>query len=269
MQVLKRAERNYYYRVNAGGALVAPDFFVNEKFRKGKIKLAKGGKPYIKKLCRISEVDVWLVNGAYIRDNICEDFVNFDHHYHLRLIPKNEFWIAKEAKHDETRFYIDRMLAERRMIAAGASYEKANARAELIERAERSKSRMMKRMGRKKLHRQDIISRIHRKTLYRSNGLKVWLVNGELVRDFFMTDYAGGGHDRVYHFIPEGEVWIDDDIPPADRKFIIIHELHERALMAEGKDYPHSHEKATEVEDYFRHHPKRIGKTIEAEIIKQ
>jgi len=213
---------------------------------------------------------VWLVNGAYVRANICEDFVNFDHHAHLRLIPKNEFWIAKEAKHDETRFYIDRMLAERRMVAAGASYLKANAMAELIERAERSKSMMMKRMGRKTIHRHDIIARVHRKTLYkRPDGLKIWLVNGELVRDFFMTDFAGGGHDKVYNFIPDGEVWIDDDISPADRKFIILHELHERALMAKGRDYPHGHEKATEVEDYFRHHPKHVGTAVEKELASQ
>lgn len=213
---------------------------------------------------------MWLVNGAYVRANICEDFVNFDHHYHLRLIPKNEFWIAKEAKHDETRFYIDRMLAERRMIAAGASYLKANARAELIERAERGKSKMMKRMGRKKFHRHDIIARVHKKMLHRrAGGLKIWLVNGELVRDFFMTDFAGGGHDKVYHFIPDEEVWIDDDISPAERKFIILHELHERALMAKGKDYPHGHWKATQVEDYFRHHPKHAGAAIKNELARQ
>lgn len=54
-----------------------------------------------------------------------------------------------------------------------------------------------------------------------------------------------------------------------DRKFILLHELHERALMTKGKDYPHGHAKATAVEDYYRHHPKGIDKAIKKELAGQ
>jgi hypothetical protein len=40
---------------------------------------------------------VWLVDGEFIRKNISEDFVNYDQHYHLNVIPEDEFWIDKES----------------------------------------------------------------------------------------------------------------------------------------------------------------------------
>ena len=245
--------------------------FLSEKFRQGRVRLVKGKKPYIRKICAISEIEVWLVDGAYVRKNICEDFVNYDHHYHMSFIPKNEFWIAKEAKHDETRFYIDRMLTERRLMAAGVSHEEANRKAEIVERGERSKSKMMQKLAHKRIHREEALDKVRRKLLkgYSGRKLKIWVVNGELVRDFFYIDFGGGGHDKVYHFIPESEVWLDDDMTAKERQFILIHELHERSLMAKGGDYPHSHWKATKVEDFFRHHPRGTSKAIMEEIRKQ
>jgi hypothetical protein len=244
--------------------------FLNERFKESKIKLPKNRKPYVRKICDISEIEVWLVDGEYVRKNICEDFVNFDHHCHLSFIPKNEFWIAREAKHNETRFYIDRMLAERRMMAAGSGYEEAHTKGEIIERGERSKSGMMKRLGNKKMHRKEVLDRVRKKVLKGyGKKIKVWVVNGELVRDFFYIDFAGGGHDKVFRFIPENEVWLDDDISARERKFILLHEVHERRLMAKGKDYMRAHRSATETEDFFRHHPKGIDKAIREEMRKQ
>ena len=244
--------------------------FLSEKFRKGKIRLVKDKKPYLRKIRTVSEIEVWLVDGEYVRKNICEDFVNFDHHYHLPLIPKNEFWIASGASPEEIRYYIDHMLAEYRLIKAGVGRDEASRKADIIERRERGKSEIMKKLRHTREHRKELIDRVHRKLL-RSYGrkLKIWVVNGELVRDIFYLNFAGGGHDKVYHFIPEGEVWLDDDISAKERRFILLHELRERALMAKGKDYPHSHWKATEVEDFFRHHPKGIDKRIKEEIAKQ
>ena len=43
-------------------------------------------------------------------------------------------------------------------------------------------------------------------------GLSVWIVNGRLVRSVFDIDFTAGGHDYVYEFVPENEVWIDDSI---------------------------------------------------------
>ncbi|MBU4453287.1 hypothetical protein KKH24_03430, partial [Patescibacteria group bacterium] len=83
-------------------------------------------------------------------------------------------------------------------------------------------------------------------------------VRGELVRDIYFIDFTEGGHEFVYDFVPKTEVWIDDDITRGERKFIILHELHERALMAEGKKYPEAHASASRIEHICRHHRKDL-----------
>jgi hypothetical protein len=67
---------------------------------------------------------------------------------------------------------------------------------------------------------------------YSKNGVEVWIVNGELVRFFFFIDFTEGGHGFVYPFVPKNEVWLDDDLNPRERKFVLLHELHERNLMS-------------------------------------
>jgi hypothetical protein len=244
--------------------------FLNKAFVLSKKKFKKNGKPYIRKIRSISGIDVWLVDGEFVRKNVCEDFVNFDHHSHLAFIPKDEFWIAKEAAHHEIGFYVDHMLAERRMVEAGYPIAEARRRAEVIERGERSKSAMMKNIGNKKLHRSKALEKVRKKALKGfGNRLKIFVVNGELVRSFFYIDFAGGGHDQVFDFIPGNEIWLDDDISKKERKFILLHELHERNLMARGQDYQHAHPSATRIEDFYRHHPRGTNKAILQELSKQ
>ena len=244
--------------------------FMNEEFKKGNIKLIKNKPPYIKKLCDISKFSIWLVDGEYIRKNICEDFVNYDHHYHLKFIPKNEFWISKEAVSDETKYYVDHLLVEHRLMASGMSHDEASRRADAFERRERMKSEIMQKLREPRMHKEELLKKVRVKLLKSYSGtVKVWLVSGELVRDVFYLDFAGGGHDKVYHFIPENEVWIDDDIALKERRFIIVHELHERNLMSKGMRYPAGHWSATEIEDFFRHHPKKLDLAIRREVRKQ
>jgi hypothetical protein len=244
--------------------------FMSENFRKGKIKIEKGRKPYIRKICKISRIGVWLVDGEYVRKNICEDFVNYAHHYNLGFIPRNEFWIAEGTEEGEIRYYIDHMLAEHRLISLGKSREEASEKASLAEKRERAKSAIVKRLGDIREHKKELIDRIHKKLLKTySRKVKVWVVDGKLVRSTLYLDFGGGGHDEVFSFIPDNEVWIDDDIPREERKFIILHELHERNLMSRGADYPEGHRSATEIEDFFRHHPRKTVKAIKVEMKKQ
>jgi hypothetical protein len=115
-----------------------------------------------------------------------------------------------------------------------------------------------------------VLRKVRRKVLRSYSGkVKVWVVDGMLVRSLFLTDFGGGGHDLVYTFIPGNEVWIDSDISPRERKFIVLHELHERNLMSRGMSYEDAHRSATSVEDFFRHRPKATFRTIKREIKKQ
>lgn len=80
------------------------------------------------------------------------------------------------------------------------------------------------------------------------NGVSVWVVNGRLVRSVFDIDFTAGGHDHVYEFVPEGEVWIDDAIEEKERGFVLLHELHERNRMAEGWPYSKAHNESSHLE---------------------
>ena len=80
---------------------------------------------------------------------------------------------------------------------------------------------------------------------------------------------GGGGKDRFYQFVQENEIWLEEALAPEEVPFILVHELHERAEMGKGKDYPHAHMGATEVEDYYRNHHAELPERIREEMEKQ
>lgn len=227
-------------------------------------------KVYIKKFSEISGFKVWIVNGKYIRSNIDEEFTNFGEHYEFKFIPKSEFWIDKERNPGEEKYFIESMLVMNRLISKGISRNKAAKIADKIEKRERSKSKLMKKEIKIKENKGNIIKNIHKKIIrkYRNKKIKVWVVKGEAVRDLFFLDFTEGGHNKVYSFIPENEVWIDDDLSPSERKFVILHELHERNLMSLGKKYDFAHKSASEIEYFCRKHPRGIDKFIRKELKK-
>lgn len=235
-------------------------------------------KPYLKLCRKIHQFEVWIVDGEFVRDNIDEEFTNFGQHYHFKFIPKNEFWIDKEhGLGSEIHYFIDHLLVEHRLMSRGLSYGKALDKADLIEKRERHKSKLFKKVQKHPL------KMVRRKLLKSYSGkIDIWLVNGESVRDEYYVDFTEGGHDLVYHFIPRREVWIDDDLSAKERKFILLHELHERNLMSKslkrkkkrifGKEletvYLKAHHSSSEIEYFCRHHPKQLDKKIMAEIEK-
>ncbi|PIU22388.1 MAG: hypothetical protein COT14_01375 [Candidatus Diapherotrites archaeon CG08_land_8_20_14_0_20_30_16] len=94
----------------------------------------------------------------------------------------------------------------------------------------------------------------------------MWLVNGRAVRDLFYTDFTHGGNDKVYKFVPKYEIWLDDNLSPAERRFAAVHELYERNTMAYKKlCYDDSHDLASELELFYRHNPKNVMKRIRYE----
>jgi hypothetical protein len=224
-------------------------------------------KPYIKKIAAISKFSIWLVDGRYVRTRIDEEFTNFGQHFRFRFIPRNEFWIDHLHAPGEEHFYIDHLLLENRLMAAGMDYDRALTRADRAELKERRKVDFIHKgiaPGRPKAA---YIRRIHKRLLKTySDGLKVWIVNGDLVRDLFFIDYTEGGHDKVYRFVPKAEVWLDDDLTAGERRFVLLHEVHERRLMAGGMDYYHAHRSASHIEYTCRHHPSLLAGALAAEI---
>ncbi|MFA5060768.1 MAG: hypothetical protein WC494_00430 [Candidatus Pacearchaeota archaeon] len=226
-------------------------------------------KPYIKKYGEFSGLVAWIVDGNYIRNNLEINFTNFGQYPQFKFIPKNEIWIDKERSPGEEKFFIDYMLALHRLISRGIKKKEAVELAEKIEKKERAKKELIKKeFGLSKDYPQ-LIKKIHKKKIISySKKIKVWVVNGEIVRSFLFIDFTEGGHDKVYSFIPKGEIWIDDDLSLKERKFVLLHEIHERNLMAKGMEYESAHNDSSKIELYCRTHPKETDKKISAEIKK-
>ena len=221
--------------------------------------------PYVKKLEARGDFQVWIVDGIYIRGHVDEEFTNFGQHYRYPYIPDMEFWIDQEAEHDEASFFIDHLLVEHELMAKGASYGDALTQADRVERRERRRAGDV----RKVTHRGQGLpdpATVHErlwKTL--ESGVSVWVVNGRLVRSAYDIDFTAGGHDHVYEFVPQGEVWIDDAIEERERSFVLIHELHERNQMALGVPYSLAHAGSSRLEFHCRHHPDELHDALAAE----
>jgi len=201
----------------------------------------------LKKIGRRGKITIWLVEGAVIRRDLDPEFTNFGQHYRFNFIPEYEFWIDKEAVPDERRFFIDHLLTEWYLMRRGVSYNEALDIANNKERSERLKSldlrKVIDEQGRPD------IDKFHLRLLEKTPaGVSVWLVDGKLVRTIFDVEFTEGGHDLVYDFIPENEVWIDNDVRKEERRFIILHETYERELMKKGMPYPQAHKKASKIE---------------------
>jgi len=226
-------------------------------------------KPYVKKIAAISKFAVWLVDGQYVRTKLDEEFTNFGQHFRFRFVPRNEFWIDHLHAPGEEHFYIDHLLIENRLMAAGMDYDQALEKADRAELKERRKVDFLRRGPASRRTSPLVIRKIYRQLLRSySQGLRVWVVRGELVRDMFFIDFTEGGHDLVYKFVPPGEVWLDDDLRRTERPFVLLHEVHERHLMAQGLDYPHAHRSASHLEYFCRHHPRELKKKLAEELRK-
>lgn len=227
-------------------------------------------KPYLKKVKTVEDFDVWEVDGKYIRDNIDREFTNFGQHYRFPFIPTHEFWLDKEFGTIERKFFIDHMIVEWHLMHDGKSYEYAIGKADTQEIKERKKSALMIRVEKElqALPAKTVPKEIYKEKLAENEGVYVWVVNGQLVRDLYYIDFTEGGHHFVYGFVPYNEVWIDDDLNPTERYYVLLHELHERYLMHSGLTYDHAHHSSSIIEYKCRRDPSQLEKCLADEIEK-
>ena len=71
-----------------------------------------------------------------------------------------------------------------------------------------------------------------------------------------------GRYSHVYESIPDNEIWIDNDIHQDERGFVLFHEMHERNLMAKGRNYDDAHEESSRLERYYRDHPAKLHEAL-------
>ena len=227
-------------------------------------------KPYLKRDTTIGDLAVFVVDGQYVRNHIDIEFTNFGQHYRFPFIPKNELWLDREQSPGESGYFIEHMLIEHKLMSNGMNYADAVTEASAAEKISRMRTEQKKR-GFSEIEtmeqREKLLGEIQKQLLhtYSSPKLKVWVVDGELIRDFFYIDFTQGGHEYVYAFVPQGEVWLDDDLVPVEREYVLLHELHERYLMAQGLSYPDAHESSSKLELERRLDSSLLASDIERE----
>jgi hypothetical protein len=221
--------------------------------------------PYIEEIDRRGDIRVWTVDGIYIRLNLDKEFTNYGQHYRFSFIPLNEVWIDRTAGEDDSQFIIDHMLIEHRLMAAGVPYEKALARAEKEEQKERRRAGVINKSDHQKQRLsggEEVHLRLWKKL---ESGVRIWIVNGRFVKSIFDIEFIAGGHEYIYDFIPEREVWIDETIPETERGFILLHELHEWNQMSGGTKYNLAHTESSRLEYRCRHHPDELSDCLSRE----
>jgi len=83
--------------------------------------------------------------------------------------------------------------------------------------------------------------------------LHYMFVDGAYVRDHVFVDYVEGGHFYRYGWIPEEQIWLEDEMSLIDRVCTGVHETHERFRMKyKGWDYDKAHASACVIERKMR-----------------
>ena len=205
-----------------------------------------------------TEIKVWVVDGQHIRTYIDEEFTNFGQHGRFPFIPEYEFWLDRENDSNESAYFIEHLKVEWKLMRDGMSYNDAIVKADEVEKQLRRKSGDISRVT-------DPVTKLVDPKLMREkllkglgNGVKVWLVHGDLVRSVVDIDFTQGGHEFVYEFVVPGDVWIDNDLEWQERGFVILHELNERNLMEKGMCYDEAHANSSALEQSCRLHPEEL-----------
>jgi len=184
-------------------------------------------------------IAVWLVDGAYIRNHIDEEFTNFGQPRRFHFIPFGEFWIDQETTQEERTFFIQHMAAEYNLMKQGLSYSDANARADEAEKQSRTK--------------QEEIRPVNPVEWFTTlQDQKVLLVDGEAVRNKFDVEFTEGGNGYRYEFIPKNEIWIEKDLDADERIDTLGHEWFEVKLMKQEMTYNQAHQQASDFEKKLR-----------------
>ena len=206
-----------------------------------------------KRILSHADCTVYSVNGLAVRNAAKpdEEFGNFATRDEFPdLIPAGEIWISEKLVAKEGVFFIANALTQLKRQADGAT-DKAYDEGLQVERLLREKLNGVEfRDGKPHKRVPEAIYLEPYSTLADPKGpVAVWLIDGNLARSYYKTDYTEGGHGYVYPWVPRPEIWIEDGVDRREVPFIVSHEYLERRLMRdEGLDYDTAHEICSRVE---------------------
>ena len=195
---------------------------------------------------------VCVVNGEAVRRHSqdCDEFGNWAISSDFpEIIPEDEIWISDEAPKEERQFLLSAAMVEINDLENGKSAPEAYDHAIRKERSLRKKAHGVKFEPHKKNEVAPKQVYVKRLGNIKKEGLKLFLVDGEFIRDKYKTDFVDGGNGAVYDFVPNDELWVEDLLDDAERVATLVHEFVEFTLMTErNEDYPTAHGLASMVD---------------------
>ncbi len=103
---------------------------------------------------------------------------------------------------------------------------------------------------------------------YGSENLRVYLIDGQYVRDNVFIDFTEGGNSYRYDFVPQGEIWIGG-VHVIEVPYVCLHEVTEITYALKGgleltsdQDYSVAHNYANECESAARKAPNTVDKLL-------
>ena len=207
----------------------------------------------------LGSLKVRLVDAEEVRGRSldAQEFGNFGVHLQFPgMIPPGEVWVADAVPDAEQRFLL---LSAANQLAAHAEGMNADDAYEYGLAAERAARGIDKASGGVRPYHDEVLKGVY---LYRWGSVggddercEVWVVNGVLVRGAMKTDFVEAGHSFVYPFLPEPEIWVEEQVRECERPVTVLHEYVERWLMKRrGMAYGQAHDVARRVEFAARKH---------------
>ncbi|MBW8890051.1 MAG: hypothetical protein JF616_20035 [Fibrobacteres bacterium] len=92
------------------------------------------------------------------------------------------------------------------------------------------------------------------KTLFRElSDCRIYVVDGTTMRREVDDNFIMGSNAKANaEYIPDGEIWIEQMLTPAERFFIALHETVEFRHMEKGAKYDQAHQLASKMEQGLR-----------------
>lgn len=196
--------------------------------------------------------EIWIVDGQKVVESLYPAFVMGGNDQRYRFNPQDDIWIDDRIGAEEIEYTIAHELIERRLMRErGWSYDRAHSEGGLVAE-KRLRERDRRQSERREAQASPVLpgefedtiagapvplSGVYRQLFRTVGGVKVWIVDGSVVRRDIHPDFCFGGHDRKYRFVPAGEIWLDAAMSAGECHFALVHELSERKLMAEGHAY--------------------------------
>lgn len=209
--------------------------------------------------------DVWIIDGNQVRMKIFSSFLYGGNEQRYPFNPKGEIWIDNAISCEEYYLTLAHELNERHLMAkSGWTYYLAHDSSLMLEQVIRRRNEQICRSHEDSLQKvsvrdyqnikeiKSIPDSIYLRNIYRvpagvRNGLKIWIVDGYLVRKNIYPDFGFSGNDLSYHFIPKNEIWIDGQVSCEETEYSITTEMNMRRFMAEGKSYDDAYSDAIDI----------------------